>query len=38
MWDEFARMCQKRGCRHPVRRGFRFCYRKDCGPEQEEEE
>ena len=35
--EGFGRTCQKRGCRNPIKRGFRFCFRKDCGPEQEEE-
>ena len=26
-----ARICAKKNCNYPVRSGFRFCYRKDCG-------
>tara|TARA_R100000900_G_scaffold76190_1_gene59798 strand:+ start:182 stop:301 length:120 start_codon:yes stop_codon:yes gene_type:complete len=33
-----ALLCQKRGCNYPVRAGFRFCGRRDCGEKEEPKE
>jgi hypothetical protein len=32
------RICIKKNCLKPVRRGFRFCYHPDCGKLKGEEE